>query len=68
MSDKDINFDDIPELDDAFFKNAKIQLPVKQAITMRLDSDVLAWFKQQGKGYQTRINQLLRKYMENHQA
>ena len=68
MSDKDINFDDIPELDDAFFKNAKIQLSVKQAITMRLDSDVLAWFKQQGKGYQTRINQLLRKYMENHQA
>ena len=68
MSDKDINFDDIPELDDAFFKNAKIQLPVKQTITMRLDSDVLYWFKQQGKGYQTRINQLLRKYMESHQA
>ena len=68
MPDKDINFDDIPELDDAFFKNAIIQLPVKQAITMRLDSDVLDWFKQQGKGYQTRINQLLRKYMESHQA
>lgn len=68
MSDKDINLDDIPELDDEFFKNAQLQLPGKQAVTMRLDSDVLEWFKKQGKGYQTRINQLLRKYMETHQS
>ena len=68
MSDKDINLDDIPELDDAFFKNAQLQLPHKQAVTMRLDSDVLEWFKNQGKGYQTRINRLLRKYMETHQS
>ena len=68
MSDKDINLDDIPELDDEFFKNAQLQLPNKQAVTMRLDSDVLEWFKKQGKGYQTRINQLLRKYMETHQS
>ncbi len=68
MSDKDINLDDIPQLDDEFFKNAQLQLPSKQAVTMRLDSDVLEWFKKQGKGYQTRINQLLRKYMETHQS
>jgi len=68
MSDKDIDLDDIPELGDEFFKHAQLQLPTKQAVTMRLDSDVLAWFKQQGKGYQTRINKLLRKYMETHQA
>jgi len=68
MSDKDINLDDIPELGDGFFKNAKLSSPPKQAVTMRLDSDVLDWFKQQGKGYQTRINQLLRKYMETHQS
>ena len=68
MSDKDINLDDISELGDEFFKNAQIQLPNKQAVTMRLDSDVLEWFKEQGKGYQTRINQLLRKYMETHQS
>lgn len=67
MSDKDINLDDIPELGDDFFKNAELRLPRKQAVTMRLDSDVLEWFKKQGKGYQTRINQLLRKYMETHQ-
>jgi len=68
MSDKDIDLDDIPELDEEFFKNAQLQLPSKQAVTMRLDSDVLEWFKKQGKGYQTRINQLLRKYMETHQS
>jgi len=68
MSDMDINLEDIPELDDEFFKNAQLQLPNKQAVTMRLDSDVLEWFKKQGKGYQTRINQLLRKYMETHQS
>ena len=67
MSDADINMTDIPELDDDFFKNAQLRLPAKQTVTMRMDSDVLIWFKQQGKGYQTRINQLLRRYMETHQ-
>jgi len=43
------------------------QLPPKQSVTIRLDNDGLTWFKQQGKGYQTRINQLLRRYMETHQ-
>lgn len=67
MKDSDINFDDIPELDDAFFKSAQIKLPEKQSVTIRMDSDVLDWFKQQGKGYQTRINKLLRSYMETHE-
>lgn len=66
MKDSDINFDDIPELDDAFFKNAQIKLQEKQSVTIRMDSDVLDWFKKQGKGYQTRINKLLRSYMETH--
>ncbi len=66
MKDSEINFDDIPELDEAFFKNAQIKLPEKQSVTIRLDTDVLDWFKQQGKGYQTRINKLLRSYMETH--
>lgn len=68
MTDKDINLEDIPELDDDFFKNAQLTLPAKQAVTMRMDVDVLMWFRQQGKGYQTRINQLLRRYMETHQS
>ncbi len=64
MSDKDIDFSDIPELDEAFFQEAKWRPPVKQAITIRLDVDVLEWFRSQGPGYQTRINRLLRRYME----
>lgn len=68
LRDEDIDLTDIPELDDDFFKHAKLQVPTKQAVTMRLDSDVLAWFKQQGKGYQTRINLLLRQYMDTHQS
>ncbi len=37
--------------------------PIKKPVTLRLDADVLAWFKKQGRGYQTRINQALRKVM-----
>ena len=66
MGDKDIDTSEIPELDDHFFLNAEVRVPAKQPVTMRLDADVLEWFKSQGQGYQTRINQLLRKYMETH--
>jgi len=65
MQNKDIDTSDIPELDDAFFQNAEIKVPTKQPVTLRLDTDVLVWFKSQGQGYQTRINKLLRSYMES---
>ncbi len=68
MKDKDIDTSDIPELDDAFFQNAELHVPAKQPVTLRLDADVLAWFKEGGTGYQTRINQLLRRYMESQQS
>jgi len=68
MKDKDIDTGDIPELDDAFFQNAELRLPPKQPVTLRLDADVLAWFKEGGPGYQTRINKLLRRYMESQQS
>ncbi|MEN8638052.1 BrnA antitoxin family protein [Pseudomonas sichuanensis] len=58
-----IDTSDIPELGDDFFRQAELRLPAKQTVTIRLDADVLAWFKDQGSGYQTRINQLLRQYM-----
>jgi uncharacterized protein (DUF4415 family) len=38
--------------------------PIKKPVTLRLDADVLAWFKKLGRGYQTRINRALRKVME----
>ena len=40
--------------------------PLKKAVTLRLDADIVAWFKKQGSGYQTRINMLLRAYMNEH--
>ena len=67
VKDEDIDTSDIPELDEEFFRNAVWRLPGKQPVTIRIDTDVLEWFRSQGKGYQTRINQLLRKYMEAHQ-
>lgn len=67
MEDKDIDTSDIPELDEAFFQNAELKVPPKQPVTLRIDSDVLVWFKSQGQGYQTRINKLLRAYMESQQ-
>ena len=68
MNDKEIDTSDIPELDAEFFRRAELRVPVKQAVTIRLDADVLEWFKGQGTGYQTRINQLSRQYMQAHQG
>ncbi len=67
MADDDIDTSEIPELDDAFFAQAETRIPPKQPVTLRLDVDVLTWFKSQGRGYQTRINKLLRTYMESQQ-
>jgi len=64
LKDAEINTSDIAELDDDFFKHAEIKVPPKKSVTMRLDADVLEWYKSQGQGYQTRINNLLRRYME----
>lgn len=67
MSDSDIDTSDIPELTDEFFKNASIRWPEKkQQITLRVDQDIIAWFKYQGKGYQSAINAVLRKYVDVH--
>lgn len=68
MTDEQINTDDIAKLDDTFFHNAQLKTPSKQPVTLRLDADVLAFFKAEGQGYQTRINLLLRKYMEAQQS
>ena len=68
QSDQDIDYSDIPELDEDFFKKARVVLPPgKKQLTLRLDADVLAWMKAQGKGYQSRINAILRAYYEAHQ-
>ena len=67
MSDREIDYSEIPEQREVFFRKAILKMPEAKAIvTLRLDKDVLKWFKKQGKGYQTRINALLRAYMEAH--
>jgi len=66
MRDKDIDFSDVPPLDNTFLKRATIPWPpVKKQLTIRLDADVLEWLKGHGKGYQTRINRILRVVMES---
>ncbi len=62
-----IDTSDIPELDAKFWEKAKLVTPLtKQAISLRVDSDVLDWFKSQGKGYQSLMNAVLRSYVEHH--
>ncbi len=66
MNDKDIDYSDIPPLREDFFKEATWWKPAeKKTVTVRLDSDVLDWLKSSGKGYQTRLNKLLRAVMES---
>jgi len=61
--DSEIDYSDLPPLKESFWKNAvrnPFYRPVKQQLTVRLDADVVAWLRQHGKGYQTRLNRLLR--------
>ena len=73
MRDEDIDFSDIPPIKPEKFAQAIVReglRPVrsKTQVTLRLDADVLDWFRAQGKGYQTRINALLREYMKAHKS
>jgi uncharacterized protein (DUF4415 family) len=64
MRDEDIDLSDMPEVVDwSKAEMGKFYRPPKKAVTMRLDSDVLEWLKGYGKGYQTRVNLLLRHAM-----
>jgi uncharacterized protein (DUF4415 family) len=71
MSDKDIDLSDSPELTPDMFARAIVRRGLKPVarkaqLTIRIDQDVLDWFRQKGAGYQTQINALLRAYMEAH--
>jgi len=66
LPDDRIDTTDLPELPPGAWKSAARGLfyrPVKQAVSLRLDSDIVAWLKKQGKGYQTRANRILRERM-----
>ena len=70
MTDADIDLSDIPEISPEMFAKGVLRRGlkpiVKRQLTLRLDSDVIDWFRSQGGGYQTRMNALLRAYMEEH--
>ena len=71
LQDKDIDLSDIPEITPEMFARAVVRRgvkvpPRKSLLTLRVDSDVLEWFKARGRGYQTQINALLRAYMDAH--
>ncbi len=69
MRDDEIDFADSPELTPEMFAKSVVRRglvvrPPKAQLTLRIDGDVLKWFKATGRGYQTRINSLLRAYKE----
>ena len=71
MRDQDIDRSDTPVITPAQFARSVVRKglkPVEQKaqVTLRIDRDVLAWFRKRGRGYQTRINALLRAYVDAH--
>lgn len=66
LKDTEIDYSDIPPLDSSFFtKETEPWPPAKRQLTVRLDADVLDWLKATGRGYQTRLNRILRIAMES---
>ena len=73
MKDEDIDFSDIPKVTPEMFARGVLRKNLKTAVingqeTLAVDQDIIEFFKAQGQNYQTRINQLLRAYMEAQQA
>lgn len=67
MRDKDIDYSDIPEFTEEFWKTARILRPTKKRmLSMRVDEEVLKWFRAKGRGYQGFMNAILRAYVETH--
>lgn len=70
MSDEDIDYSDIPPLDEDFFKNAKrvLRKPKTEQISIRIDTEIMEWFRNHAeeKGYQALINDVLRTYVKHH--
>ena len=65
MRDAAIDFSNVPKLGKSFWKHARLVMPeAKDRLTIRVDHDVVQWLKKNGPGYQTRINAILRSYME----
>lgn len=73
MTDEDIDFTDLPEITDEMWEKGVLQKgaktnSLKSQEILIVDSDIIEFFKSEGRGYKSKINQLLRAYMESHQA
>lgn len=73
MRDEDIDFSDLPEVPPEAFARALVRKglkPVarKSQITLRIDADVLDWFRAKGTGYQSQMNAVLKAYKEAHRS
>jgi uncharacterized protein (DUF4415 family) len=73
MEDRDIDLSDQPEVKPEAFAQALVRkglkpVPPKQQLTLRLDADVLDWFRALGRGYQSRMNAILKAYKEAHEG
>ncbi|MBS0287999.1 MAG: BrnA antitoxin family protein [Proteobacteria bacterium] len=67
-NDADINYDDISETDAKFWADAHVVMPKhKVHISVRLDEDIVDYFKEEGRGYQSRMNAVLRSYVNSHE-
>jgi len=67
--DKTIDYSDIPELDGSFWKNVTIELPKrKKAVSIRLDEEIVHWYKTHYREYQTAINAVLKSYMNSRKS
>ena len=67
LTDNEIDTSDIPEADDGFFERASLRLPEgKATVLLNVDSDVLAWFQEQGSEYHRLVNNALRDFAESH--
>jgi len=72
LRNKDIDLSENPEVTPEMFAKAVLRKGLKPVtrktqVTLRIDDEVLTWFKNQGRGYQTRINSLLKAYKEANQ-
>ena len=69
MTDEEIDTSDIPPLTEDFFQHARVRLPKRTVkVTVTMDEDVFAWFKESGKDYKQRMNAALRIYVEAHKT
>ena len=68
LPDEAIDYTDVPDLGADYWTNAVVKMPQNKArLTVRFDADMVQWFKSQGRGYQTRMNAVLRSFYESHQ-